>query len=91
VRQAVTTSPQRSAIKHDLALGISDWSVRRILHTDLKFHPYKMIVVQELREHDWLSHQASYKAILENVPADVDMLSRDAHFHLSGCLNKQIL
>jgi hypothetical protein len=91
VRQAVTTSPRRSTVKHALALGISARSVSRILHTDLKFHPYKMAVVQELRARDWLSHQASCEAILENVPTDTDVLSRDVHFHLSGCLSKQNL
>ena len=52
VRLAVTTSPQRSAAKHTPALGVSDHSVRRILHLDLKFHPYKIMMVQELQEHD---------------------------------------
>jgi hypothetical protein len=49
-----------------------------------------MMVVEELRERDWLSRQASCEAILENVPAEADVLSSDeAHFHLSGCVNKQ--
>ena len=43
VRHAVTTSPQRSAAKNALALGVSDRSVRRILHLDVKFHPYKIM------------------------------------------------
>jgi hypothetical protein len=80
VRQAVTPSPRLSAVKHALALGFFDRSVRRILHTDLKLHPYKIMVVQELRERDWLSHQASCEAILENVPADADVLSSDEGF-----------
>ena len=49
VRLAVTTSPQSSAAKHALALGVSDRSVRRILHLDLKFHIYKIMMVLELR------------------------------------------
>jgi transposase len=47
VRLAVTTSPRRSAVKHALALGTSDRSVRRILQTDLEFQPYKMMVADE--------------------------------------------
>ena len=47
VIHAVTTSPQRSAAKHALALEVSDRSVRRIIHLDLKFHPYKIMMVQE--------------------------------------------
>jgi hypothetical protein len=64
----------------------------KFLHTGLKFHPYKMMVVQELRERDWLSRQASCKAILDNVPADADVLCSDkVHFHLSGCVNEQTI
>jgi hypothetical protein len=77
VRQAVATSPQRSAVKQALALGISERSVRRILHAYRKFHPYKIMVVQELRERDWLNRQASCEAILENVPTDAVVLSSD--------------
>ena len=54
VRYAVTTSPQRFTAKHALALGVSDRSVWRILHLDLKFHLYKIMIVQELQEHDCL-------------------------------------
>ncbi|PSN33473.1 hypothetical protein C0J52_24581, partial [Blattella germanica] len=41
--------------KHAIALGISDRSVRRILHLDLKFHPYTIMVAQELSHGDWKS------------------------------------
>ncbi|PSN35541.1 hypothetical protein C0J52_25677, partial [Blattella germanica] len=41
-------SPTRSSAKHAIALGISDRSGRRTLLLDLKFHPYKMTVAQEL-------------------------------------------
>ena len=39
--------PRCSARKHASALGLSDRSVRRILHDDLHCHPYKMAIVQE--------------------------------------------
>ena len=55
VRRSVLQSPRRSAGKHTSALGISNRSVRRILHQDLHFHPYKMVVVQELTQHDWIN------------------------------------
>jgi hypothetical protein len=45
VRQAVVTSLRHSAMKHAIALGISDWHVRRILHLDLGSHPCNMMVV----------------------------------------------
>jgi hypothetical protein len=37
------------------SLNISDRSLQRILHKDLNFHPYKIQVVQELKEHDLIS------------------------------------
>lgn len=39
VRASILQSPQRSARKHASALGLSDRSVRRILHGDLHYHP----------------------------------------------------
>ena len=68
VRHALTTSPQRSAARHALALGVSDRNVRRILHLDLKFHPYKIMMVQELQERDWHERRAAFERMLANVP-----------------------
>ena len=42
-------TPRRSARKHAAALGISDRTVRRILHEELRFHPYEMALVQQQR------------------------------------------
>jgi hypothetical protein len=63
VRQTVTQSPRRSARKHAAAMGMSERSVRRISHADLKFHPYKMMVVQELNQRDWVNRSDSCQAI----------------------------
>ena len=79
VRHAVTTSPQRSAAKHAFALGVSDHSVRRILHLDLKFHPYKIMMVQELQERDWHERQEACKRMLANVPLGRLLYSDEAH------------
>ena len=46
VKISIERLPMPSASKHALALGISDRTVRRILHRDLNFHPYKVPVVQ---------------------------------------------
>jgi hypothetical protein len=50
VRTPIQQSPEHSAHKHAMALGISSLSLRRILHADLKLHPYKMMLAQELSE-----------------------------------------
>lgn len=92
VRQSVLQSPQRSARKHAAALLMSDRSVRRILHMDLHFHPYKMVVVQELSRRDWQSRTEACQTILESLPPEaVVFFSDEAHFHLCGSVNKQNL
>ena len=44
VRASIDQSLRCSARKHAAALEISDRTVRRILHADLRMHPYKMMV-----------------------------------------------
>uniref|UniRef100_A0A2S2PUW2 DUF4817 domain-containing protein n=1 Tax=Sipha flava TaxID=143950 RepID=A0A2S2PUW2_9HEMI len=48
MREVIVQSPTRSARKYSIALGISNRSVRRILHQNLFFHSYKIMIVQEL-------------------------------------------
>ena len=90
VRTSVLQSPRRSAHKHASVLGISARSVRRIIHEELHFHPYKMAIVQELSERDFTSRTNACEALLEKVLEDAFVfLSDEAHFHLSGYVNKQ--
>ena len=90
VRDAVLRSPRRSARKHASALELSDRSVRRILHYDLHFHPYKMAIVQELSERDFNSRRNACEVLLEVVPENaIVFFSDEAHFHLCGSVNKQ--
>jgi len=44
VRASFEESPRRSAVRHSKKVGLSESSVRRILHLDLHFHPYKILV-----------------------------------------------
>jgi len=53
VRASIQKSPRRSARKHAAALRLSDRSVRRILHRDLRMHPYKIAVAQKLKGRDF--------------------------------------
>lgn len=90
VRASMLRSPRRSARKHASALGLSDRSVRRILHDDLHFHPYKMSIVHELSERDFNSRRNACEVLLEVVPEDaIVFFSDEAHFHLCGSVNKQ--
>lgn len=45
--------PNRSVRKQSMVLVISDSCLRRILHFDLNFHPYKIVVLQKLNERDF--------------------------------------
>ncbi|XP_069594588.1 bromodomain-containing protein 7 isoform X2 [Ranitomeya imitator] len=90
VRAAVLQSPKRSARKQSFALGISRRSLHRILHDELNFHPYKMCVVQHLSAWDYLTRWTSCEDMLATIPRDaIVFFSDEAHFHLSGCVNKQ--
>jgi len=55
VREAIERSPHRSARRHCVSLGLSEASVRRILHKDLDFFPYKIQVTHELHERDYVN------------------------------------
>jgi hypothetical protein len=53
VRVAVLRSPRHSARRQALALRVSDRSVHHILHKDLKFNLYKIMIVQRLLQGDF--------------------------------------
>lgn len=90
VRRSILRSPTRSARKHATALRLSNRTMRRILHQDLNLHSYKMLTVQELSERDWHSRIVACNEMIENLLNDMIVyFSDEAHFHVSGCVNKQ--
>jgi len=92
VRQAILRSPNRSARRHSIELGIGNRSVRRILHEDMHFHPYKLVVVQQLKAGDYaqrLNFAGQMKAIFEANDNVILLMSDEAHFHLNGMVNQQ--
>lgn len=94
VREAVVRSPRRSTKQHALRIGISDSSVRRILHKDLNFHPYKLQIVQCLKPNDYQQRILFCETMLRMFQENDDQvnnlwMSDEAHFHLSGFVNKQ--
>ena len=96
VEEAVTTSLTRSANKHTRVLTLSNRTVRRILHDDLKFHRYKIQIVPQLFPRDPHNRLAFCGEFVRLVNARPDLLdniimSDEAHFHLSGFVNKQNL
>ena len=90
VRASIQQSPKHFALKHAAALELSDRSVRRILHRDLRMHPYKTMVIQKLSERHFETRRAVCEEILQNIPPGAIFISFDeVHFHLSGTVNKQ--
>ena len=90
VRASMLRSPRRSVRKHASALGLSDRSVRRIIHDDLHFHPYKMATVQGLFWM-WLqfSEERAWGSFGSRSWGRYCFFSDEAHFHLCGSVNKQ--
>jgi transposase len=59
VREDIERSPHRSARRHSVSLGMSEAGVRRILHKDLHFFPYKIHVTHALHERDYVNRANS--------------------------------
>ena len=93
VRMAIVTSARRSVRRHCAAIGLSDRSVRRILHKALNFCPFKIAIVQELSDCDMANRRISSEQLLEMLNDDgvinTALMIDKAHFHLSGYVNKQ--
>jgi hypothetical protein len=62
-------------------------SLQRILHEELQFHPYKIMIVQQLAKGDFAQCREFCEemfAILTEDANVVVMMSDKAHFHLNG-------
>lgn len=81
-------SLRRLTLKHSAVLRLSVRSVR-IPYRDLHMHPFKMMVTQILRERDFDTHRSAYEKILQSIyPGALFSSLDEAHFHLSGTINK---
>lgn len=75
-RVRVERSPHPSARRHSVTLGISNRTVRRILHQDLHFHPYKIQMVQALKETDYVSRSRFSLEFLDLINQEEDIVNR---------------
>ena len=64
------TAVRRLARKQVSTFGLSQSSLRRILHEDLHFHPHKMKLVQEMIECNWPNRMKCCEVLLKNIPPD---------------------
>lgn len=96
VAEDVQESPQTSTRQRCTQFGISRRSLRRILVEDLKMFPYKVQTVHQLLPADSQARLTYSHALLNLVQEEDDFVSKiimsdEAHFHLSGYVNKQNL
>jgi hypothetical protein len=91
VREAMLWSPHRSAWGQALALGLKGISIQNILHKDLNYPLYKTQVTQELSGQDKVSRLQFSDQFLDLVNSTVNslLMSDEAHFYMSGYINKQ--
>ena len=94
VRESVAESPKTSTRRRAQQLNISQRSLRRILKKDLHLFPYKIQLVQKLLSRDH-NQRLKYSSVILNLAREIDnfsekmIMSDEAHFHLSGYVNKQ--
>ena len=91
VRRSVIESPRCSTRRRASILGLPRRLLQRILHGELNFHPYKIMIVQKLLPSDFVQRRPFCERMLEITASDdvILMMSDEAHFHLDGYLNKQ--
>lgn len=58
-------------------MGISDLILRRILHYDLNFHPYKMNMSERLSPADYANRQTLCVLMLARIPLDTVFFNAD--------------
>jgi hypothetical protein len=71
VQAAVVRSPRRSVQKIASSLGLGCRSVQKILH-NLKFHPYKLQIVQELKPNDSVLRLQFCENLLAKIKEDAN-------------------
>jgi hypothetical protein len=91
VRAAVLHSPTHSARRQRTALQLSAKLAQNVA-SDLNFDPYKIAVDQELSDLDLITRQMFAERFLQ-IMAEEDvknvlLMTDEAHFGLSGCVNK---
>jgi hypothetical protein len=94
VREAIERSPHHSVCRHSVSLGLSEASVQQILHEDLHFYHYKIQVTHALHEREYVNRVNFCQPFLQLINQNQELvnnllMSYEAHFHLSGFVNKQ--
>ena len=96
VREHLARSPRKSTRRLSQETDLSRTSIMRIMHQDLHMFPYKIQIVQAqtaTNKAERLAFCQSISRRIEDHPNIMDLIffSDEAHFHLSGHVNKQNL
>ncbi|XP_075149038.1 uncharacterized protein LOC142222673 [Haematobia irritans] len=94
VRDSVAEEPSTSTRRRAQQLHLSRSSLMNIMHKDLHLHAYKVQLSQELKPLDHSKHREWAEWFQEMATVDDQfskkiIFSDEAHFHLSGFVNKQ--
>ncbi len=94
VRESVRQDKNLSISRRSQQLGLSQTTVWRILRKDLGLHPYKIKLVQDLKENDHLLRRRFADWALEMLKNDPNfhkkiIFSDECHFWMVGNVNKQ--
>ena len=94
VREHLEQSPRKSTRRLSQEVGISRATVQRVIHNDLKLFPYKVQILQkqtDVNKRERVEFCQSISERIENNPGVLNLIlfSDEAHFHLSGHVNKQ--
>ena len=93
VRVAFPGSPRKSIHVASNELAIPQNTVHEVLHKRLRFHVYKLQIIQVLKPDDYPRQAAFAKEILLRIDDDNDYLnsvvfSNEVTFHVYGKVNK---
>lgn len=90
VRESVAENPSTSIRHRSQQVGLTYSTTQRILTKDLKLHPYKLQITQELKPRDHQQRRVFAEWIREqgvNFSMKI-IFSDEAHFHVGGFVNK---
>lgn len=90
VRQSVMDDPRQSLRLRAASLNLNKSTVHRIISKDLHFHPYKIVIVQEMTPDD-PDKRVEFCRIMKNRFRSFNNIwfSDESNFHINGHVNKQ--
>ncbi|KAJ4440669.1 hypothetical protein ANN_08817 [Periplaneta americana] len=86
----------RSSEQSTVARNISNRHLHQTLHVDLNYRPYKIQIVQELSDRDFILRMEFCNEFIHLMNEGTGIIrhlimSDEAHFELSGSVNKLIM